>query len=542
MKVEVAEGRATLVVFDRFARTTTRAGTIWGAVFAVYIVASVEGFISTYPTAKSRTGLAQSLGSNAGLQALFGVPRHIDTVAGFTAWRTLAVLVIVGAVWGILTSTRLLRGEEDAGRWEVLLAGPTTRGRAATSALAGMTVGVGTLWLITAAAALLAGLAHDARFGVSASLFFALALTVSAALFMAVGALCSQLAATRRQAAGLAATVLGVSFVLRMVADSGPKLRWLRWATPLGWIEALQPLVHSNLLPLVPIAATTVAAGWFAVTLAGRRDLGASILPDRDHAPARTRLLSGSLGLAVRLGRGSAVAWLLGVGAGGLLIGLVARAAGDAIAKSDTFGQIQASFGGHSAGAQGYLGIAFVIIAALIGLQAAVLASATREEEAQGHLDNLLVRRVKRAHWLGARLTVAIAALVVVAVASGLTAWIGAASQHAGVPFGKLLLAGVNVVPIGIVVLGLGTFTQGLAPRITSVVVYSLVVSSFLIEIVGGVVRANHWLLDLSLFHHLAPAPATDPRWPANAAFVVIGLGLAAVGTAFFARRDITTA
>jgi ABC-2 type transport system permease protein len=542
MKADDAEGRATSVVFDRIARTTIRAGAIWGVVFAVYIVASVEGFISTYPTAKSRAGLAQSLGSNAGLQALFGVPHHIDTVSGFTAWRTLAVLVIVGAVWGILTSTRLLRGEEEIGRWEILLAGPTTRARATTSALAGMAAGAGTLWVITAATAFVAGRAHDAQFGVTASLFFALALTVSAALFMAVGALCSQLAATRRQAAGLATVVLGVSFVVRMVADSGPKLRWLRRATPLGWIQALQPLVHSNPVPLVPIAVATVASGWLAVALAGRRDLGASILPDRDHAPARLRLLNGSLGLAVRLGRASAVAWLLGVGAGGLLIGLVARAAGDAIAKSDTFGQIQASFGGHAAGAQGYLGIAFVIIAALIGLQAAVLASATRDEEAQGHLDNLLVRRVKRTHWLSARLSTAIAALVAVAVASGLAAWIGAASQHAGVPFGKLVFAGVNVAPIGLVVLGLGTFTQGLAPRATSVVVYSLVVWSFLVEIVGGVVRANHWLLDLSLFHHLAPAPATDPRWAADAVFVVIGLALSTVGTVLFARRDITAA
>ena len=36
-------------------------------------------------------------------------------------------LMVLGAVWGLLTSTRLLRGEEDAGRWELLLAGQTTR-------------------------------------------------------------------------------------------------------------------------------------------------------------------------------------------------------------------------------------------------------------------------------------------------------------------------------------------------------------------------------------------------------------------------------
>jgi len=154
----------------------------------------------------------------------------------------------------------------------------------------------------------------------------------------------------------------------------------------------------------------------------------------------------------------------------------------------------------------------------------------------------LLVRRVSRARWLAARLTIGVAALVVVGVTSGITAWIGAASQHAGVPFTKVVAAGVNVVPVGILVLGVGTLTQGVLPRATSTVAYALVAWSFLVEIVGGVVRANHWLLDLSLFHHIAPAPAADPRWVADGLFVIIGCALAALGAAIFVRRDIATA
>ena len=54
----------------------------------------------------------------------------------------LALLVIVGAIWGLLTATRLLRGEEDAGRWELLLTGRTTRGGRPLQALGGLAVGV----------------------------------------------------------------------------------------------------------------------------------------------------------------------------------------------------------------------------------------------------------------------------------------------------------------------------------------------------------------------------------------------------------------
>ncbi len=146
------------------------------------------------------------------------------------------------------------------------------------------------------------------------------------------------------------------------------------------------------------------------------------------------------------------------------------------------------------------------------------------------------------ARWLVARLAVASVALVAVGVITGLTAWVGAASQHAGVPFTRVVEAGVNVVPVGIVILGLGAFTQAAAPRATSIVVYSLVAWSFLVEIIGGVVRANHWLLDLSLFHHIAPAPAADPRWVVDGLFVLIGLALTATGIVLFGRRDIATA
>lgn len=57
-------------------------------------------------------------------------------------------------------------------------------------------------------------------FPVSASLFYATATTASAAVFLAVGALASQLAPTRRQANGLEAAVFAVAFLIRMVANS----------------------------------------------------------------------------------------------------------------------------------------------------------------------------------------------------------------------------------------------------------------------------------------------------------------------------------
>src|ERR1700688_3939433 len=163
-------------------------------------------------------------------------------------------VIILGAVWGLLTSTRLLRGEEDSGRWELLLSGQTTRRGAAAQALVGLAVGFTALWAITALVTVVTG--HSTKVDIAAgpALFFALALVSSAIMFLVVGAPTSQLAATRRQAPAYAAAVLGVSYALRMVADSGIGLHWLRWTSPLGWVEQLQPLTSPRPLALLPIA------------------------------------------------------------------------------------------------------------------------------------------------------------------------------------------------------------------------------------------------------------------------------------------------
>ena len=151
-------------------------------------------------------------------------------------------LAVVGAVWGLLTSTRLLRGEEDAGRWELLLSGAATRRSAAFQALVGLFAGVSVLWALTTLIAGIVGRSSKVHIGLGTAAYFGVALVASAVMFIAVGAVTSQLAPTRRQAAGYAGIILGICYALRMVADSGVGVHWLVWLSPLGWVEELRPL------------------------------------------------------------------------------------------------------------------------------------------------------------------------------------------------------------------------------------------------------------------------------------------------------------
>ena len=180
---EPARALPRIVVATTVARRASRSGAGGGGVYGVYVLASAKGFASQFPTSASRQQFAESLGSNTGLAALLGPARQIDTVAGFTAWRCLGVLTLVGAVWGLLAATRLLRGEEDAGRWELLLSGQTTRSHAAVQGLLGLAVGWVALWAVTAVITVSAGRSVDPLFATGPALFLATAMATSAALF-----------------------------------------------------------------------------------------------------------------------------------------------------------------------------------------------------------------------------------------------------------------------------------------------------------------------------------------------------------------------
>jgi len=538
LRFSSAGGSPRTVVAALTARKAARSGVIWGYIFGAVTVSSAISYTTIYKTRAERDALAAAYGTNKATSALFGPAPGLQTVAGFTVFKVSMTLLVLGAVWGLLTSTRLLRGEEDSGRWELLLAGQTTRRRAAAQALGGLGTGLLALWTLTAAITIVGGL--DSKVGIAAgpALYFALAMVATAAMFLAVGAVTSQLGATRRQAASYAATFLGIAYAVRMVADAGVGLHALIWASPLGWAEELQPLTAPRPFALLPVTVFTVVLAVAAVRLAGSRDAGASIIPDRATSQPHLRFLTGPVGLAIRMTGPAVAGWWVAIGVSGLLFGLIAKSAGGTISGSSvqkTF----AKLGAPGSGASAVLGVCFLILAVLVAFAGAGQLTAARSEESDGRLDHFLVRPVSRSSWLAGRLLVALAVLLAGGVAAGVFAWLGAASQHAGVSFTALLAAGVNVVPPAVAISGIGVLAFGLRPRMVPIVVYGLLGWSLLIVIVGGIGAMSHWLLDTSVFHQMASAPAVSPRWEADGVMAAIGLAAALLGGLAFSRRDV---
>ena len=264
------------------------------------------------------------------------------------------------------------------------------------------------------------------------------------------------------------------------------------------------------------------------------------MLGARDSARPRTTLLGGPVGLAVRLERATWLSWAAGLAAMSFLFGVVASAM--ATTSSDALENVFARLGAPDGGLEAYVGTFFLIIGGALAFAAAGQVAATRDEEAQGHVDTLLVHPMGRLAWLSSRLAVSAAVLVGLGLIAGAAGWAGAASQHAGVSAVRMAAAGLNIVPGALAVLGLGALAHGLAPRRTAVVVYGLVAWSFVVQLLGSTGAGGGVLADLSLFHHVGLMPAAPFRAAGAAALVGLGAAGMLVGAVAFSRRDLVEA
>jgi ABC-2 type transport system permease protein len=523
------------VITEHVIRQRRKVSVALGWMIGVVTLAAVYGYRTAYPHYPDRLRLSASFSHDAGIAAVFGPARSLDTVAGFTAFRTLGVIPLIVAIWAMLSATRGLRGEEESGRWELLISSPITKRRATLATMRGLYGSLMITLVVSSVVITITSLiSHD--FTVSAGLFFALTLIATAFLFTSVGALASQIASTRRLAATQTGLVLGVSFLVRAVADSSPNIAWLHWLSPLGWITESAPLTHTRWLGLGLTFITTIMLTVLTISLSTRRDLGASLVPERMTNRDGAKI-SGTFSLWFKLQRANIGGWMAGFFFMSFAFGLVAHGATTAFGSSSGIQKAFASLG-ISKMSELFFGVIFMILTAALMFASISNASALREQESEGYLDHILVAPVSRTNALLSRIVVSAVSLVAIALCAGLGAFSGSSLRSGTLSIKDALFAGINMVPSALLIFGFTIAIFGFAPRATTVIGQSLLSWSFLMELIGSTLKLNHWLLDTSFLHHMTFAPAAEPRWGQNALVAVIGLALIGVGIFAFNHRD----
>jgi ABC-2 type transport system permease protein len=526
-----------IVIARRAFRQLWIGATVVGVAFGATVAATAASYANSYPTAASRLQVVATTRADRGLAVLLGPVGDIATVGGYTVYKLFAFLATIGAVWALLAATRILRGEEDAGRWRLVLASGTRPGRATAATAVGLGAAVGIVFVATTLISLLAGRDDSFGFTVRGTLAFGASLTVAPAVFAAVGVLTSQLARSRRLADLVGIGAFGLAYLVRMVADSSASTHWLLWASPLGWIELVRPFTRDDFWPLLPAVITVIALTGAAIAIASRRDLGEGVISGRDVSTVRPHGLGSSVGMAARLELPVLVAWCVGAAAAGAVLGVIAKITTTKLpaSLSDTLHR----FGVSGSFVDQFLGVAFFLTAIIVALIPASQLGAAATEELSGRVVHELTRSTRRAVWLGGRLLVACAGIAVAAFASGLLTWLGARSQGIDLGLGRLVGAGLNVIPTALVALGLGAVVLAVYPRAAAATVYVVVIWSAVVELIGTLVANVQWLDHLSLFNYLALAPGESVDPLEVVATTAIASGLTLVAVALFVRRDL---
>jgi ABC-2 type transport system permease protein len=509
---------------------------VWVYVVVIGVASNAFTFAKLYKTAASRESLVSSGLNNPALVFLYG-RLNGDSVGALTAWRYGVWGALFAALMSVFLVVRHTRGDEEAGRLELVRSARVGRQAPLTSAL--------TVALLANAmlVALLCLVLPVLGLPAAGSAALALAIGTCGLAFSGVSLVAAQLTAGARAARGLAIGVLGVAFLARAVGDatgaSGPS--WLTWVLPLGWTETLRPFAGEHWWVLALPVALFLGSTWLAFSLARRRDLGVGLLPDRPGRPAASAALRGPFALAWRLQWPALAGWAAGYAVLFAVCGAAAKGIGQLVGSSGGLTKEFTRIGGQTAIINAYLTTLMLLgglVAAAYGVSAVLRLHA---EETADRAEPVLAAAVGRGRFGLSHLVVAFAGtaalLVIAGVATGLG--YGLVAGGAGTETATMLGAGLAQLPAAAVIVGVAALAYGVMPDGCVAVAWTAVGLAVLLNIFGQAFQLSHWVLDISPFTHVPKLPGGAVTGAPLFWLSVIALALCVAGLAALRRRDI---
>ena len=502
---------------------------IWITTIAGLVYAQAASIKGLYRDPAELAAAARLVEGNAAFIAMAGPPLALDTVGGRTTFEISAFAMVLAALMSLLLVTRNVRGDEEAGRVELLRSTVVGRHAPVTAALeVALAVNI-VLGTLVALALLAAGL------GAAGSAALGAGIAGVGLFFAGVAAVTSQVTVSARLASGLAGAALGGAFVVRAIGDVGSGV--LSWLSPMGWGQALRPFAGERWWPvlLLVVATAVLAAGAFVIS--AHRDLGAGVI---QPAPGPARAAAWSVrpvGLAAQLHRGALTGWAAGLFLGGLAYGSISGDVEDFIGDNETMADLLAQGGGSVV--DSFLATALLVLALIAAGFAVQAGLRLRSEERAGRAEPLLATAVSRWQWVGSHLWVVAVGSVLVLAAAGLGTGISYAfvtGDAAGIP--RLVGGAVAYTPAVLVLVGFTVALYGLRPAFASVAWGALAVC-FVVGFFGPLLSLPPWAENLSPFHHVPRLPAATFSVAPLVALGATAAALTAVGGLRFRSRDV---
>jgi len=474
---------------------------IWIVSIIVLAALTAVGIKGLFSTQAALDQTATATQHNAAAIAFNGPAQGLNTVGGQVAFQFGAGGMVLVALMSFFMVGRLTRGEEEAGRLELVRSLPVgihANTLAVVLTVAAMDVGVGVL---TAAVLIAQGLSA------AGSVVFGVSFILAGLFFAGVALVVAQVTENTRVVYGVAGAVLGAAYLLRAVGDIGDGT--VSWFSPIGVAQKARPFAGERWRPFLVLVGLTVLLVAAAATLAVRRDLGAGLVAARPGRPAAAPSLGHPLGLAVRLQRGSLLGWGAGVLVIGLAYGWIGPTVDTFIGQNKALAEVLAGAGGGSL-TDKYFAASFRIMALLATGFAIQSALRVRSEETSMRAESVLATPVSRWRFAASHLTVAFAGSVILLAVAGLATGLAYGVAGGGmqsVP--RLGVAALVYAPPMWIMVGLAIALDGLVPRWVGAS-WAILGACVVVAFLGAILHLPRWLQDLSPYERVPQVPAAS--------------------------------
>jgi ABC-2 type transport system permease protein len=524
----------------------------WGLGIATImgVGASQYGQIISGTPEERRRIAAETVKAFEGFSFLIGDIVGLDTIGGFITTRVMGFIPVMIGLWAIVLAVGVLRGEEQNGSMDVVLAAPHSRVSVALQKIAAVLTAVLVVCALAGLGLWAGVLASAEQLAVGDIALAMLNVFVISAFWAGVGLLVSQFVVIRRTASSMTGGLMFATFLVNNLLSGNEDLEWAAWLMPFHWYSASKPMAPGygqdwSAFAIMAVAALVVmlAAVWIFV----RRDVGESFtaLPASSQRTARggSPLLLGSVfGKSIRDLVWPTVWWAVGLSAYVVMIvGTVNQVLEPLRDVLSNLGWM-AAIVGNMATPAAYLGYSlFTFLPVLLAVHAITQINSWSDDEEEGRLEVLAAMPLPRWMLLVPRYVALAASMLAIVLFVYAAIAVSAPAFNVTLDTGQVLLALLAAVPVGLVVAAFGLLVAtwlkrpGLAVPIT----VTVVVAMFFLQLFGPVFELPEAVLNLSIFQ-LYGRPLTDGiewRW----------IGALAAATLLFAvgslvglqRRDI---
>lgn len=527
-------GSGAFTATGRLTRFTVRRDrvriAVWIGAIALLVASTVASVKGLYPTQADLDAAAVASQDNAAAIIFNGPAQGLDTVGGQVAFQTGTFGLILMGLMSVFMLGRLTRGEEEAGRVELVRSLPV--GAHASPAAAMITVAA----MDVVAGMLVVAVGVGLGLPVAGSIAFGLSFACFGLLLAAVTGVVAQITENTRVVYGMGGLVLGASFVLRAIGDIGDGT--VSWLSPIGWAQKTRPWAGEVWWPfLLLLGATGLCAG-VALALSRHRDLGGGLVAPRAGPARASAWLAGPFGLAGRLQRASVVGWTASLAVLAVAYGSIADSIQDFVEDNEALTDIIAAQGSGTLIEQ-YVAMSFRILALIAAGFALQSALRIRSEESAGRAEDVLATPVSRTRLAAGHLVIAFVGSLAIMAVSGLAFGLADAAVRGGTDLvGPAIVAALAFTPAVWLLIGVTVVLIGCAPRLSQWA-WGVLALCFVIGMFGQLLGLPGWVEGLSPFQRVPDYPATDLDPVPLVVLTGLALGLTGLGLVGFRRRDV---